>query len=132
MAKKQRTVKKPKAKKPRAKKPRGKRKTGTPSASKTIKLSYGCVAGACTPSQKNAHLKKRGAQVELSATNTNVTLAFDGGKSPFTPNAPIIRLQQGQPPQTFTVSSTAWGDYPYTIACDGCPTAADSPDMIVP
>jgi hypothetical protein len=126
MAKKQKTVKKP-----RGKKPAGKRKTGTASASKTVKLTYGCEGGFCTASPKKAHLKKRGAHVQLSATNTNVTITFDQGKSPFTPNTPNIRLLQGQP-QTFTVSATASGDYPYTLGCDGCPTPSDSPDMIVP
>ena len=104
-------------------------------APKKTKINYGCNKGFCTADHKKAHVGSSGSQVELHATNTDVTITFDKKKSsPFTPDAPSISLAQGAS-KTFTVSKTASGDYPYDIACtgpNGCPTPSDSPDMIVP
>lgn len=98
------------------------------------KINYGCNGGFCTATPRKAHIGAPGSQVELTATNTNVTITFVGGKSPFTPNVPSIALLQGIP-QTFTVSTTASGNYDYDLICSGpktCPALQDSPDMIVP
>jgi hypothetical protein len=99
---------------------------------KKSKINYGCNGGFCAADPKKAHIGSHGSQVELHATNTDVTITFDKKKSsPFTPDAPSISLTQGTS-QTFTVSTTASGGYPYVIACSTCPTPSNSPDMIVP
>ena len=103
-------------------------------AAKHTKIEYGCKNGECTATPKKPHIFGAGSHVELLATTTNVKVAFNGGKSPFQPNAPTIDLTMGVS-QTFTVSSTASGNYRYQIQClhpHPCPTPQDEPDMIVP
>ena len=103
---------------------------------KKTTINCGCQGGFCVPDQNHADIGPPGSKVELHATNTHVTITFHKKKSsPFTPDAPTISLTHGTS-QTFTVSTTASGAYPYDIACtpgpQQCPTPSDSPDMIVP
>jgi hypothetical protein len=102
-----------------------------PAAKKSTQINYGCKDHFCSVDQRNAHVGGPGSQVTLKATNTNVTISFDGGKSPFDPNVTGISLLQGTS-KTFTVANSASGDYPYGLACSTCPTPSNSPDMIVP
>jgi len=135
MAKKPKKAKKAKkAKKVKKAKKKGAAKKSATETAKFTRITFGCRGGSCTATPKRAHIFDHGSHVELLATTTNVTVAFDGGKSPFDPNVPIINLVKGLS-QTFEVSQAAWGDFSNQIFCldpNPCPSDEDNPDMIVP
>ena len=118
------------------KKPTGKEPKHRIAASSQVRsVSFGCRGdNTCGSTPPKPHLKP-GAAIDLHATNTDVTITFRKGESPFTPNVPVIQLKQGET-QTFVVSPDTPNppaQYFYQIECaSGCPVLAGDPEMIVP
>jgi hypothetical protein len=116
----------------------GKKTTRRNSGPKANFIFFGCDANNfCATMPTDPHLGKPGSKVYLQATNSDVTITFDGGNSPFKPNVGVIQLKQGQPATRFVVGPIPPGhaevDYHYKLSCaTGCPKLSDDPEMIVP